>query len=153
MDQLERITVKCISLYENLDSYSNKIIREKLDKIIRDLNDFRKENRQNIKRIKAKTMKAYEHAGKKLRIKKGAGKSVTGELLDGKEFVAEDYWINISGKTLWLCDGNPACLEYAIRTCDYRHIPIDDKVIYGKVGGYGHLFHESELEVISNENS
>ena len=153
MDQLERITCKCVSLYENLDGYSNKVIREKLDKIIRALNELRKENQQNIKSIKVKTMKTYEHAGKKLRIKKGAGKSFTGELLDGKEFEAEDYWINIAGKTLWHCDGNPACLEYAVRTCDCRHIPIDDKVIYGKVGLYGHLLHESELEVISNENS
>ena len=95
-------------------------------------------------------MNKYIHAGKKMKVKKGAGKSLTGELLDDKEFVAEDYWINVAGESLWDCDGNPACIEYALRTTFNKyHIPIDDNVVYGKVGLYGHLFHETELELIA----
>lgn len=56
------------------------------------------------------------------------------------------------GNVSWMIsDGNPACLEYAIRTAVQQlKVPaFDDKVVYGKVGGFGHLFHETELEEIN----
>ena len=34
--------------------------------------------------------------------------------LNGKAFVIEDYWENISGKSWMFCDGYPACLNYAM---------------------------------------
>jgi len=80
-----------------------------------------------------------------------AGKTVTlkckddPDQLNGKQFTIEDWWINVSGKSWMHCTGNPACLKYAMRS-GFSNLPTDDKVIYGKVGAFGHLVHESEIE-------
>lgn len=42
------------------------------------------------------------------------------------------------------CDGNPACMKYAIRSA-FAGLPTDNNVVYGKVGGFGHIVHVSEL--------
>ena len=42
------------------------------------------------------------------------------------------------------CDGNPACLKYAVRSA-FAMLPTDDNVLYGKVNGLGHLVHISEV--------
>lgn len=67
----------------------------------------------------------------------------------GSEFRIEDWWDHLTGKSWGSCDGNPACLLYAIRSSfqKARDIPEDDEVIYGKVGWAGHLLHVSELEL------
>jgi hypothetical protein len=44
------------------------------------------------------------------------------------------------------CDGNPACLIYALRS-GLMGLPTDDEVLYGKVGIFGHLVHISEIEI------
>ncbi len=64
--------------------------------------------------------------------------------LDGQEFIVEDWWINVAGRSWMSCDGNPGCLKYAIRSA-MAGLPIDDEVVYGHVGAFGHLVHESEL--------
>jgi hypothetical protein len=61
----------------------------------------------------------------------------------------EDKQINVTGKS-WMCDeGNPACICYALRIND-ENIPVDNNVYYGhietKIGSFGELVHESELE-------
>ena len=92
-------------------------------------------------------MEKYKYAGQKLTVKKGAGISSMGELLDGKEFIAEDYWINVAGKSWkYYVGGNPAVMEYLFRGLFKKiPLPMDDDVVYGKIGDYGHLFHISEL--------
>ena len=98
-------------------------------------------------------MEKYKYAGKKLRVKEGAGMSSMKHLLDGCEFIAEDYWINLTGES-WLDTnlGNPAVMEFSIRYgCKLSETdPEVDKVVYGKVGLFGHLFHESELELMED---
>ena len=64
--------------------------------------------------------------------------------LNGQEFVVEDYWENIAGRSWMFCDGNPACMKYAMRSA-FAGLPIDNNVVYGKVGGFGHIVHVSEL--------
>lgn len=64
--------------------------------------------------------------------------------LNGQEFVIEDWWENVSGKSWMLCNGNPACLKYAMRG-SMAGLPTDNEVVYGKVGLFGHLIHVSEL--------
>ena len=65
----------------------------------------------------------------------------------GSEFRVEDWWDRIAGKSWGVCDGNPACLVYAIRTgFSKTPVPPDDEVLYGKVGPFGHLVHISEIE-------
>ncbi len=65
----------------------------------------------------------------------------------GSEFRVEDWWDRVAGKSWAICQGNPACLVYAIRSAMARPpINIDDEVVYGKVGHFGHLVHISELD-------
>lgn len=65
----------------------------------------------------------------------------------GAEFEIEDWWDRVAGKSWKWCDGNPACLIYAMRTgLNEYEVPTDDEVVYGKIGAFGHLVHVNELE-------
>lgn len=65
-------------------------------------------------------------------------------LQDGDLFIVEDYWDRVSGGSWMDAQGNPAALGYAMRS-GLAGLPTDDEVVYGKVGGLGHLIHVSEL--------
>ena len=66
--------------------------------------------------------------------------------LQGQDYRVEDWWENVAGMSWKDAQGNPACLQYAIRTgFSERSIPIDDEVLYGKVGALGYLVHVSEI--------
>ena len=90
-----------------------------------------------------------------MKIKKGVGIITPGGKAEGLIFEVEDYWINISGKSWMVSNGNPACMEYAFRTaCQELEVPtFSDNVIYGKIDGFGHLFHECELEIIDDKEN
>lgn len=60
------------------------------------------------------------------------------------EFVVEDWWDTITGGSWMYADGNPAALVYAMRA-GFSGLPMDDEVIYGKVGNFGHLVHVTEI--------
>lgn len=60
------------------------------------------------------------------------------------DYVVEDWWDRVAGKSWMFCDGNPACLVYALR--DPIGLPMDDEVLYGHIGNFGHLVHISEIE-------
>lgn len=86
-------------------------------------------------------------AGQTVKLKQGILKFGNGQEASGAEFVVEDWAPNVFGKSFWEINGNPACLEYAVRAAvsDFR-IPIDSKAVYGKVGMFGHIVHDSEIE-------
>ena len=65
----------------------------------------------------------------------------------GSEIWIEDLWKNVNGQSCQYSEGNPAVLIYALRVSQ-NNLPIDDNVYYGKIGSFGHLVHESELEDI-----
>jgi hypothetical protein len=69
---------------------------------------------------------------------------------NGEEYRVEDYWDRVAGFSWKFAQGNPACLQYAIRTgignAKGAHIPPDDEVLYGKIGHFGHLIHVSEIQ-------
>jgi predicted ATP-dependent serine protease len=92
-------------------------------------------------------MDKHPLAGKRVRIKT---KCDDLDHLNGKIMEVEDLWINVAGKSWMVCNGNPACLKFAIRSafCD---LPTDNNVLYGKVGLLGHLVHESEVEEVINK--
>ena len=72
-----------------------------------------------------------------------AGKTV--KLIDGKEFRLEDWWDRIGGESWQLMRGkNFAARNYGIRASE-AGLPIDDEVVYGKIGALGHIVHVSEL--------
>lgn len=78
-----------------------------------------------------------------------AGKTVTlradAALLGGQEYRVEDWWTNVFGQS-WMVSQSPVAYQYAIRGAG---LPLDDEVLYGKVGLFGHLVHISEIEVAS----
>ena len=85
-------------------------------------------------------------AGKMVKIKQSSTHpQVTN--FGGSDFKVEDWWDKL-GQGSWMgCEGNPACLIYAMRTGFSKEpIPTDDEVLYGKIGAFGHLVHISEIE-------
>lgn len=83
-------------------------------------------------------------AGKVVRIKAGiTHPQVSG--FGGSEYHVEDWWDRVAGKSWMDCNGNPACLIYAMRS-GFDGLPTDDQVLYGKIDGLGHLVHMSEIE-------
>lgn len=57
----------------------------------------------------------------------------------------EDWWDLLTGESWMGIDGNPATMQYIKRTALANHVPVDDEVVYGHIGGIGHLVHVSEL--------
>ena len=64
---------------------------------------------------------------------------------DGQVFLVEDWWENVYGRSWMVAIGNPAAMIYAIRIGKKGTVPLDNEVLYGKIGGMGYLFHVSEL--------
>ena len=65
----------------------------------------------------------------------------------GSAYYVEDWWDRVHGESWMFCDGNPACLIYAVRTSlSEAPIPTDDEVLYGKIGPFGHLVHITEIK-------
>ena len=76
-----------------------------------------------------------------------AGKTVTitsGEYV-GNEYRVEDLWDRVYGASWMDADGNPAAMQYGIRS-GFGELPLDDEVLYGKIGAFGHLVHVSEID-------
>lgn len=64
--------------------------------------------------------------------------------LNGKEYKVEDFWTNVAEFSWMKGWGNPACLAYGVRVVTVE-LPLDDNVVYGKIGCLGYLVHVSEL--------
>jgi hypothetical protein len=60
------------------------------------------------------------------------------------EVEIEDYWDKLTGKSWMNSAGNPAAIIYAMRS-GLGSLPIDDNVLYVKLGGIGVLVHTSEV--------
>ncbi|MCW2768503.1 MAG: hypothetical protein JWO11_4462 [Nocardioides sp.] len=80
------------------------------------------------------------YAGKTVKIRADVAR------LGGQEYRVEDWWINVFGASWMHADGNPAAMQYGIRSA-LGGLPLDNEVLYGKVGGLGVLVHISEIEV------
>jgi hypothetical protein len=78
-----------------------------------------------------------DYANKTVKIVSGSYK--------GNDYKVEGYWKDIAGKSWMHSNGNPACLDYAIRGAK-DNLPNDDDVLYGKIGCSGKLIHVSEIE-------
>lgn len=62
----------------------------------------------------------------------------------GESIRVEDYWDRVSGGSWMDAVGNPAALNYAMMSVT-DGLPLDDEVIYGKIGPFGYLVHVSQL--------
>lgn len=73
----------------------------------------------------------------------GAGKTYL--LKDGTtEYRVEDWNDRVFGQSWMDMTGHPASLVYAMRSA-VAGLPLDNDVVYGKIGHLGHLIHTSEL--------
>lgn len=87
----------------------------------------------------------HDSAGKTVKIKRDVY-PLHGVPLAGQEFRLEDWWDRL-GQGSWLeGQGNIACVLYATRVV-HESLPLDEEVVYGKIGNFGHLIHVSEIEV------
>lgn len=62
--------------------------------------------------------------------------------LAGRDIVIEDWWDRVAGKSWMHCTSNLACLAYAMTV---PVPPLDDEVVYGKIGSFGALVHVTYL--------
>ena len=82
----------------------------------------------------------HPQAGEVVKIKKGVFK--------GADYRIENWWDKLTGGSWKFADGNPACIEYALRSsgiqnADDKAPDFSDEVVYGKIGGLGKLMHVS----------
>ena len=73
-----------------------------------------------------------------------AGQTIKVDIGNGPvDFRLEDWWDHLTGGSWMDAVGNPAALNYAMRSA--LTLPIDDEVVYGKIGALGYLVHTSEF--------
>lgn len=89
--------------------------------------------------------KSHPLAGTVVTIKEGVVDPAQGMVIPGAKYRIEDYWDVVTGGSWMFAQGNPAALHYAMRSVA-NDLPLDDEVLYGKIGGLGHLVHVSEIE-------
>jgi hypothetical protein len=72
----------------------------------------------------------------------------------GKEFEIIGLWKEITGKSWMISDGNPAALEFAMRSASEGDTNFDDDVYYGHIGGLGKLIHVSQIgeEIVKKDD-
>lgn len=85
-------------------------------------------------------------AGQKVKLNKDIKDPYVGLIPKGSIYHIEDTWKNVTGGSWMFAQGNPAALNYAMRSA-FADLPIDDNVYYGKINGLGFIVHESEIEV------
>lgn len=85
------------------------------------------------------------YAGCEVKTRPDVGKDMGGRDLGNQVFRVEDWWENVYGRSWMVANGNPAAMVYGIRIGMKGSVPIDNEVLYGKIGGMGYLFHVSEL--------
>lgn len=91
-----------------------------------------------------------DYAGKTVVLNDKAQDPVQGAVVPGNVYRIEGYWDVITGGSWMDAHGNPAALQYAMRA-GFASLPIDNNVVYGKIGPFGHLVHVSELGDEVNE--
>lgn len=71
---------------------------------------------------------------------------VRGMVVAGAKFCVEDSVAALLDSPVWsgVTTTNWAVANYRIRAARID-LPVDENVVYGKIGGLGHIVHESEL--------
>lgn len=87
-------------------------------------------------------------AGQTVRLNDTAADPGQGAVVPDATYQLEDWWDRIAGMSWMACDGNPAAMHYAIRS-GLNRLSLNDEVVYGKIGGLGHLVHVSELPAVT----
>ena len=90
--------------------------------------------------------KPHPLAGKTVTIANGVTDPIQGAVKAGAEYRVEDWWDRLVGRSWQDMAGNPAVFQYERRIGLRSDVPMDDEVIYGKIGDLGHLVHVSEID-------
>lgn len=93
---------------------------------------------------------AHPLAGQTVKLNDKAKDALQGCVVEGALLRVDDWWDRTAGRSWMACDGNPACLQYAMRTGLSGLPSLDDEVVYGKIDGLGHLVHVSELVEVTS---
>ena len=83
-------------------------------------------------------------AGKKVKL------SSIDPQLNEKEFLIEDWYLNLGGITVFEDVENPAAMIYRKRRQTFN-LPLDHNYVYGKIGAYGFIVHQIEIDGIKPE--
>ena len=87
---------------------------------------------------------SHPFAGQTVVLNDNVAKDVTqGLVRPGEVYRVEDWWDRVSGGSWMDATGNFAAMHYAVRSS--QGLPLDDEVVYGKIGHFGHIVHVSEL--------
>lgn len=85
---------------------------------------------------------AHPQAGQTVTVKmRGHPRMDDGEY----DYRIEDWWDRLTGGSWMNANGNMAAMGYAMRN-GMSGLPLDDDVVYGKIGPFGHLVHISEIQ-------
>jgi hypothetical protein len=91
---------------------------------------------------------SHPSAGETVILNETAKDPQRGIVVAGAEFVLEDWYDYMDGRGIygrsWMTDRTFATHWYAMRR-EANDLPLDDEVVYGHIGPYGHLVHVSEL--------
>lgn len=90
-------------------------------------------------------MQRSKLAGSTVKLKNDIKDPYAGLIPAGSNYNVEDYWINVAGMSWMDAVGNPAALNYALRST-LAGLPMNDDVLYGKIQGLGFLIHTSEIQ-------
>lgn len=88
-----------------------------------------------------------DFSGQTVTLKNGFVDPFNGQIDAGTEYWVEGYWDDITGGSWMFAEGNPACMNYALRSV-VANLPLDNEVLYGKIGALGFLVHVSEIETV-----
>lgn len=88
---------------------------------------------------------AHPYAGKTVLLKTEV-RDPSGTYPAGTEYRIEDWNDRVLGGSWMYADGNISAFNYAIRSVT-SNVPLDNEVVYGKIGGLGYLVHVSELDL------
>jgi hypothetical protein len=91
-----------------------------------------------------KHTESHELAGKTVVLNDTASDPVQKQVEPGNLFQVEDWWDVLTGKSWTVSNGNWAAMHYGMRIAT-SGLPLNDEVVYGKIGAFGHLVHVSEL--------
>lgn len=87
---------------------------------------------------------SHSLAGQRVVLNSNVAKDITqGLVRPGEVFRVEDWADRVYGHSWMDARGNFAAIHYAVRFA--QGLPLDDEVVYGKIGNFGHIVHVSEL--------
>lgn len=86
----------------------------------------------------------HPYADRYIRLNNTARDPHRGIVTPGKQFRVIDWWDRLGGGSWQQVEGNFAVGFYRARV-EALGLPLDDEVVYGHIGEFGHLVHVSEL--------